>query len=171
MECSSPLDITGVIRNTVIDPPPTWLLLGTPLCSQCRVERSCLSLASDSKGRVFRLGQAPHPRCPAGQDYQDYLEGAPCSSHGEKDPHAGVAGSEPEGDLIIDETKELIPIDMDGRGSSDCKIIEVITSPPVTTLVKKSKAKQKPIDQAMKLAAVKVGTARVDDILGSHLLF
>ena len=33
--------------------------------------------------------------------------------------------------------------------------------------MKKSKAKQKPIDQVMELAAVKVGAARVDNILGA----
>ena len=87
------------------------------------------------------------------------------------DPYAGVAGSEPEGDLIIDKTEELIPIDMDSRGGSDCEIIEVITPLPVTTPVKKSKTKQKPIDQAMKLAAVKVSAAWVDDNPWSHLLF
>ena len=90
-------------------------------------------------GADFQAGPGPHPGHLAGQDYQDYLEGAPHSSHGEKDPHASVAGSEPEGTLIIDETEELIPIDTDGRGSSDCEIIEVVDSPLVTTLVKKSK--------------------------------
>ena len=118
-------------------------------------------------GAGFQAGSGPCPGCPAGQDYQDYLEGAPRSSHSEKDPHAGVAGSEAEGDLIIDKTEELIPIDTDGRGGSDCEIIEVIAPSPVTMPVKKSKTKQKPIDQVMKLAAAKVGTSWVDDILGA----
>ena len=117
-------------------------------------------------GVGFQAGSGPCPERPASQDYQDYLEGVPHPSHTEKDPHTSVAGSEPEGDLIIHETEELIPIDTDGEGGSDCEIIEVIASPPVTTPVKKSKAKQEPIDQAMKLAAAKVSTAWVDDILG-----
>ena len=114
-------------------------------------------------GALFQAGLGLRPRCPASQDYQDYLEGVPCSSHGEKDPHA----CEPESDLIIDETEELIPIDMDGEDGSNCKIIEVVASLPVTTPVKKSKAKQKPIDQAMKQPAAKVSAAWVDDILGA----
>ena len=114
-------------------------------------------------GAGFQAGSGLCPRCPAGQDYQDYLEGAPRSSHSEKDPHA----SEPEGDLIIDETEELIPIDTDSEDGSECEIIEVVTSLLVTMPVKKSKAKQKPIDQVMKLAAVKVSAAWVDDILGA----
>ena len=118
-------------------------------------------------GAGFQAGSGLRPRCPVGQDYQDYLEGAPRSSHGKKDPHAGVAGSDPEGDLIIDETEELIPIDTNGGGGSHCEIIEVVTPSPVTMPVKKSKTKQKPIDQAMKLAAAKVSAARVDDILGA----
>ena len=40
-------------------------------------------------------------------------------------------------------------------------------SPLVTTPVKTSKAKQKPIDQALHQAAVKVSTAQVDEILGA----
>ena len=47
-------------------------------------------------GAGFQAGSGLRPRRPAGQDYQDYLEGVPRSSHGEKDIHAGVAGSEPE---------------------------------------------------------------------------
>ena len=118
-------------------------------------------------GAGFQAASGPCPGCPASQDYQDYLEGAPHSSHSKKDPHASVAGSEPEGDLIIDKTEELIPIDMDGGGSSNCKIIEVVAPSPETTPVKKSKTKQKPIDQVMKLAAAKVSAARVDNILGA----
>ena len=91
------------------------------------------------------------------------MRGAPRPSHGEKDPHT----SEPKGDLTIDEAEELIPIDTDSEDGSDCEIIEVIASPPVTMPVKMSKAKQKPIDQAMKQAAVKVGAAWVDEILGA----
>ena len=117
-------------------------------------------------GAGFQAGPGPRPGHPAGQDYQDYqdyLEGVPHPSHGKKDPHAG----EPKGDLIVDEAEELIPIDMDGEDGSECEIIEVVASLPVTMPVKTSKAKQKPIDQAMKQAAVKVGAARVDEILGA----
>ena len=47
----------------------------------------------------FQAGPGPRPRHPASQDHQDYLEGVPHSSHGEKDPHA----SEPNRDLTVDE--------------------------------------------------------------------
>ena len=56
---------------------------------------------------------------------------------------------------------------MDGEDGSDCKIIEVMDSPPVTMPVKTSKAKQKPMDQVMKQAAAKVGAACMDEILGA----
>ena len=85
----------------------------------------------------------------------------PHPSHGKKDLHT----SEPNHDLTVDEAEELIPIDTDGKDSSDCEIIEVVDSPLVTTPVKTSKAKQKPIDQAVKQAAAKVGAAHVDEIL------
>ena len=112
-------------------------------------------------GVGFQAGPGPHPWSPAGKDHQDYLEGVPHPSHGEKDPHAG----EPNHDLTADEAEELI--DMDGEDGSDYEIIEVVASPLVTTLVKTSKAKQKPIDQAMKHAAAKVGAAHMDEILGA----
>ena len=111
----------------------------------------------------FQAGPGPHPRCLASQDHQDYLEGAPHPSHGKKDVHAG----EPNCDLTVDEAEELIPIDTDSKDGSDCEIIEVVDSLLVTMPVKTSKAKQKPIDQAMKQAAVKVSAARVDKILGA----
>ena len=114
-------------------------------------------------GVGFQAGPGLHPGHPAGQDHQDYLEGAPPPSHGEKDPHAG----EPNHDLTVDEAEELIPIDTDGKDGSDCEIIEVVDSPSVTMPVKTSKAKQKPIDQVMKQAAAKVSTAHVDKILGA----
>ena len=53
------------------------------------------------------------------------------------------------------------------RDGSDCEIIEVVDSPSVTMPVKTSKAKQKPMDQAMKQAAAKVCAAHVDEILGA----
>ena len=114
-------------------------------------------------GVGFQAGPGPCPGHLASHDYQDYLEGAPHPSHDKRDPHAG----EPKGDLTVDEAEELIPIDMDGEDGSDCEIIEVVTSLPVTMPVKTSKAKQKPIDQAMKQAAAKVGAARVEEILGA----
>ena len=114
-------------------------------------------------GVGFQAGPGLRPRHLAGKDHQDYLEGAPCPSHSEKDPHAG----EPDRDLTADEAEELIPIDTDGEDSSDCKIIEIVDSPPVTMLVKTAKAKQRPIDQVMQQAAVKVGAAHVDEILGA----
>ena len=114
-------------------------------------------------GVGFQAGLGPCPRCPACQDHQDYLEGVPHPSHGEKDPHT----SEPNHDPTVDEAEELIPIDTDGEDGSDCEIIEVVDSPPVTMPVKTSKAKQKPIDQAMKQAAAKVSAACVDEILGA----
>ena len=114
-------------------------------------------------GVGFQAGLGPRPRCLASLDHQDYLEGVPHPSHGKKDPHAG----EPNRDLTVDEAEEFIPIDSDGKDSSNCKIIEVMDSPSVTMLVKTSKAKQKPMDKAMKEAAAKVGTARVDEILGA----
>ena len=114
-------------------------------------------------GAGFQAGPGPCPRCPASQDHQDYLEGVPRPSHSEKDPHAG----EPNRDLTVDEAEELIPIDTDDEDGSNCEIIEVVASPLVTMPVKTSKAKQKPMDQAMKQAAVKVGAAYVDEILGA----
>ena len=90
----------------------------------------------------FQAGPGPCSGCPAGQDRQDYLEGVPRPSHGKKDPHAG----EPNCDPTASEAEELISLDMDGKDGSECEIIEVLTSPPVNTPVKTSKAKQKPID-------------------------
>ena len=96
-------------------------------------------------GVGFQAGLGPCPGHLAGKDHQDYLEGVPRPSHGEKGTHTG----EPNHDLTADEAEELIPIDMDGEDSSDCEIIEVMDSPLVTTPVKTSKAKQKPIDQVL----------------------
>ena len=114
-------------------------------------------------GAGFQAGLGPHPGCPASLDHQDYPEGVPHPSHSEKDPHAG----EPNHDLTVDEAEDLIPIDSDSKDGSDCEIIEVMDSPSVTTLVKTSKAKQKPMDQVMKQAAAKVGAAHMDEILGA----
>ena len=73
-------------------------------------------------GAGFQAGPGLRPRCPASLDHQDYLEGVPCPSHGEKDPHAG----KPNCDLTVDEDEEFIPIDSDGEDGSDCKIISII---------------------------------------------
>ena len=114
-------------------------------------------------GAGFQAGPGPCPGCPAGQDHQDYFEGMLHPSHSERDPHTG----EPNRDPTVDEAEELIPIDTDGEDGSDCKILEVVDSPLVTMPMKTSKAKQKPLDQAMKQAAVKVGAAHMDKILGA----
>ena len=114
-------------------------------------------------GAGFQAGPGPCPRCPASLDQQDYLEGAPCPSHSEKNPHAGEANR----DLTVDEGEEFIPIDEDGEDSSDCEIVEVVDPPSAATLVKTSKTKQKPIDKAMQQAAAKVGAARMDKVLGT----
>ena len=114
-------------------------------------------------GAGFQAGPGPCPRCLADLDQQDYLEGAPHPSHSEKNPHAGEANR----DLTVDEGEEFFPIDSDGEDGSDCKIIEVMDPPSATTPVKTSKTKQKPIDKVMQQAAVKVGTACMDEILGT----
>ena len=111
----------------------------------------------------FQAGPGSCPRHPAGLDQQDYLEGAPHPSHSEKNPHAGEANR----DLTVDEGEEFIPIDSDGEDGSDCKIVEVMDPPLATTPVKTSKTKQKPIDKVMQQVAAKVGTAHVDEILGT----
>ena len=87
----------------------------------------------------------------------------PHPSHSEKNPHTGEANR----DLTVDEGEEFIPIDSDGKDGSDCEIIEVVDPPSAATLVKTSKTKQKPIDKAMQQAAVKVGAAHVDEVLGT----
>ena len=90
----------------------------------------------------------------------------PCPSHSEKNPYA----SEANRDLTVDEGEEFIPIDSDGNDGSDCEIVEVVDPPLATTPVKTSKTKQKPIDKVMQQAAAKVGTACMDEILGTMSL-
>ena len=76
-------------------------------------------------GAGFQAGPGPRPRCLAGLDQQDYLEGVPHPSHSKKNPHT----SEANRDLTVNEGEEFIPIDEDGEDNSDCKIIEVVDPP------------------------------------------
>ena len=114
-------------------------------------------------GVGFQAGPGPRPGCPASLDQQDYLGWAPRPSHSEKNPHTGQANHDP----TVDEGEDFIPIDSDGEDGSDFEIVEVMDPPSATMPVKTSKTKQKPINTAMQQAAAKVGTARMDEILGT----
>ena len=114
-------------------------------------------------GAGFQAGLGPCLRCPAGLDQPDYLEGVPRPSHSEKNPHVGEANR----DLTVDKGEEFIPIDEDSEDNSDCEIIQVVDPPSVATPIKTSKTKQKTIDKAMQQAATRVGTAHVDEVLGT----